>query len=140
MKHLINQLTFEINCSSEDQALGLRHNFAQTLQLKMEEGIDRICSRYSDTMESIRIDKLEIDLGLFNDYTFSSQILDIFLYKFERALQKELAKIPLVNSDTSLNTSDLDGLIYFLETGQMAWWHNNPPTDLNHWFIKCHSE
>ena len=135
MKHLINQLTFEINCPSENDALGLRHNFAQTLQLQMEACIDTICSKYTPQKEAVRIDRLEVDLGQFSPNNFDRRIIDVFLEKFECALLKKLAEKPFLEREDASNYSHFEALIHFLETGQRIWWESNEQSDFNQWFI-----
>ena len=134
-KHLVNRLSFEIRCPSEDQAIGLRHNFAQTLQSQMEAGIDKVCSKYSNEYESIRINKLELDLGQFNSHTFESHLVEVFLDKFERAILHEQAKILSIEGARSLHKSQLESLVYFLETGQLTWWETEKQPNLNQWFL-----
>ncbi len=134
-KHLINRLSFEIRCPSEDQAIGLRHNFTQTLQSQMEAGIDKVCSKYSNEYESLRINKLELDLGQFNSHTFDSHLVEIFLDKFEQAILHEQAKIPSIERTQSQQKSQLESLVYFLETGQLPWWETKEQPSLNQWFL-----
>ncbi|MGB5818631.1 MAG: contractile injection system tape measure protein [Saonia sp.] len=135
MKNLINKLTFEVDCPTEDQALGLRYSLAQVLQTELEAGIDKICSKHTQETEAVRIDKLELDLGQFNSYTLDRHLVDTFLNKFEEALLTELADIPVLDRKNSQSHSELDTLIYFLETGQKAWWESHKFPDFNESFM-----
>ncbi|MCR1024517.1 contractile injection system tape measure protein [Cellulophaga baltica] len=136
MKNLINKLTFEVDCPSENEAFGIQHDLTQILQTELEAGIDSICSKHTQEVETVHIDKLELDLGQFNTYTFDRHILDTFLTKFEEALLTELAELPDLNTENSQSYSPLDTLIYFLETGQKPWWGTNQILDLNASFIR----
>lgn len=136
MKNLINKLTFEVDCPSENEAFGIQHGLTQILQTELEAGIDSICSKHTQEVETVRIDKLELDLGQFNTFTFDRHILDTFLTKFEEALLTELAELPDLNTENSQSYSPLDTLLYFLETGQKPWWETNQLPDLNASFIR----
>lgn len=136
MKNLINKLTFEIDCPSENEAFGIQHGLTQILQTELEAGIDSICSKHTQEVEAVRIDRLELDLGQFNTLTFDRHIVDTFLSKFEEALLTELADLPAINKEHSQSYSQLDTLLYFLKTGQKPWWETNQLPDLNASFIR----
>ena len=70
MTHLVNQLKFEVNCSSEEQAFQLRHSFQDTLQEQIVKVVDEVSSAYVRGDEWIQIDRIEIDAGSFSsDYS-----------------------------------------------------------------------
>src|ERR1700744_3876913 len=93
MNNLVNSLQFEVICPDEDLSLNLRQNFAQTFQADIAEVIEEVCSRYVGENESIKIDKLELDLGAFSKHTFGTDFKRILTYKFEQELTKSLSKI-----------------------------------------------
>ena len=136
MNNLINKLTFEIDCPDEELALGLQRNFMHGLQEGIKVGIDTICSKHTEDTEAIRINKLELDLGLFNSYTIDRQLVDQFLEQFESALLDELAHIPSDKRAVSQRFSELDALIYFLNSGEKPWWVSEKLIDFNKHFLR----
>ena len=131
MKHLVNQLRIEIHCPNEDQALQLRHNFSLALQQQIEVVIDRICSRYIQEDEWIRVDKLEIDLGTFSSHTFYETFADIFSGKFEDALVQKLTSVSSEERKESIPRSQAELLRYFLLSGTVPWWADEQALDIN---------
>lgn len=131
MKHLVNQLRIEIHCPNEEQALQLRHNFGLALQQQIEVVIDRICSRYIQEDEWIRVDKLELDLGIFSSHSFYETFADIFSSKFEEALVQKITSVPLEERRESIPRSHTELLQYFLLCGTMPWWADEQVLDIN---------
>lgn len=131
MKHLVNQLRIEIHCPNEDQALQLRHNFGLALQQQIEVVIDRICSRYIQEDEWIRVDKLELDLGTFSSHTFYETFADIFSSKFEEALIQKITSVSPEERRESIPRSQAELLRYFLLAGTMPWWADEQALDIN---------
>jgi hypothetical protein len=131
MKHLVNQLRIEIHCPDEDQALQLRHNFGLALQQQIEVVIDRICSRYIQDDEWIRVDKLEINLGTFSSHTFYQTFADIFSGKFEEALVQKITSVSPEERKESIPRSQAELLQYFLLAGTMPWWADEQALDID---------
>ena len=65
MTHTINSFQFEFTCPDEDQAFNLRHNFTITLQDKIVEVTDKICSKYIKEDELLIFKNFR---GIFKDY------------------------------------------------------------------------
>lgn len=122
MKHLINKLQFEIYCPEENYALTLRHNFALTFQQQIEQIIDQVCSKYSSDAENIRIDKLELDLGIFSPHTFDTTFAPVLLLKFEQGLVEKLKALPSEDKLQSAAYAEIELLQHFLLTGRLPWW------------------
>jgi hypothetical protein len=124
MDHLINRLLFEMNCPDEDEAFRIRHNFAGIYQEQIRDIVDRICSKYTQEDEWIRIDRLEVDLGQINPAVFDSYLPEIFLNKFEKELTLRLSEIPDSERRNSRADSYAGLLQYFLLHGTLPWWAN----------------
>lgn len=131
MAHIINRLALEINCPDEEQAFSLRTNFVVTLQDRITASVDSICSKYSDESEWIRIDKLELDLGWFNQNSFELEFGDIFQKKFEDEIVKHISQLSVAEKKESKQRSELALLNYFLQYGTLPWWADAASTDIN---------
>lgn len=131
MDHLINRLRFEMNCPDEEQAFRIRHNFAAIYQEQIREIVDRICSKYTQEDEWIRIDKLEIDLGPINSTVFDSYLPEIFLNKFEKEFTLRLSEISAPERKNSRTESYAGLLQYFLLHGTLPWWANSTLVNIN---------
>jgi hypothetical protein len=131
MKHIVNQLQIEIHCPDEGQALGMRHNFAQTFQQRIEEVMDRVCSQYIPDNESVQIDTLAFDLGIFSSHSFQDTFVDIFADKFEQALVQKIAALPNHERRTSVGHSQLELFKYILLHGTTPWWVDQNDVVLN---------
>ena len=131
MTHLVNCLQFEIQCPDEDMALNVRHNFSQTYHEQIAEVIDRVCSKYVSEEESIRIDKLEIDLGHFSSNFFASEFAHVFLIKFEKELTEKLSEIPSGQREASRQFSELELVQFFLQHGTLPWWADESKLDVD---------
>jgi hypothetical protein len=131
MKHLINRLQFELNCTDEEQAFNFRQHFSATFQKLITQAADDICSKNAGENEWLQIDKLEIDLGRFSPSSFEENFSIIFRDKFERELTRKLSAIPPSQRESSLYISKAELLKYFLLNGTVPWWAAEQEVDLN---------
>ncbi len=132
MTNLVNSLQFEVICPDEELSLNLRQNFAQTFQADIAEVIEEVCSRYVGENESIKIDRLELDLGAFSKHTFGTDFKKTLAYKFEQELTKSLSKITPLERQVSRQLSDAGILVYFLLNGTLPWWADETTVNINH--------
>lgn len=128
--HLINKLQFEVSCPDEELALNLRYNFSLTYQEQIMEVVDRVCTKYVDDAEQLRIDKLEIDLGAFSPHGFGAQFSEVFLAKFEQAFRQKLAGISQAQRQQARQLSNMEMWQYFLLNGTLPWWVDETALDL----------
>ena len=124
MPHIINRLYFELNCREEEEAFNLRHNFTSTLQAEIAEVIDEVCSRCLGEDQSVRIDRLEIDMGQLSPHAFHTSFREIFRYKFEKELSEKLAFVDPLLLSSSHPRSLFESLCFFLIHGFLPWWEN----------------
>jgi len=120
--HLINRLQFEVSCPEEELALNLRYNFSLTYQEQIMEVVDRVCAKYVADEESLRIDKLEIDLGRFSPQGFGTRFSEVFLAKFEQAFQEKLSGMSQVQRQQARLLSNMELWQHFLLKGTLPWW------------------
>jgi hypothetical protein len=131
MKNLINKIEIEIHCPGEEHALELRQNFSLTFQRQIERSIDEVCSKYSLESENIKIDKLELDLGVFNANSFNNTFANVFAKHFEECLLQKLREISPEEKKDSVKKGNLELLRFFIHNGRLPWWVDNAVTDLS---------
>lgn len=121
--HLINRLQFEMTCHSDEQAIRVGAEFGRTLQPLLVSAIDRICSQYVAEDQWLRLDKLVIQLPVFNtDFHDENLFAAQFDNYFESAFIEQLSVLTATVGPVSRQKTDLDTLVYFLRMGQLPWW------------------
>ncbi|QEC78000.1 contractile injection system tape measure protein [Mucilaginibacter ginsenosidivorax] len=131
MTHVVNRLQFEVVCSDEELSLNLRQNFAQTVQQEIAQIIDEVCSESVGEHESIKIDRIELDMGSFSRHTFGTDFRTVFRQKLRAELAKQLAAIPQQSRQISQLLSDTEMLFYFLSNGSLPWFADEGTINLD---------
>jgi len=134
MTHVVNRLQFEVLCPDEELSLNLRQNFAQTVQQEIAQIIDEVCSESVGENESIKIDKIELDMGSFSRHTFGTDFRSVFRQKLRTELTKQLAAIPPQSREISRLLSDTEMLLYFLTNGTLPWFADEAAVNLDEIF------
>jgi hypothetical protein len=134
MTHVVNRLQFEVVCSDEELSLNLRQNFAQTVQQEIAQIIDEVCSESAGVDESIKIDRIELDMGSFSRHTFGTDFRTVFRQKLRTELAKQLAAIPPQSREISRLLSDTEMLLYFLCNGALPWFADEGTINLDQIF------
>jgi Contractile injection system tape measure protein len=121
-KHIINQLSVELSVTSEEEAFVLRKELNEVLQNEITAVIDQLCSNYSNTEDTLRIERLEIDLGTISTVNFKRNWVESFKQTFENQLHK--ANISNLGASQKINKvqSDFELLTGFLKSGRLDWW------------------
>jgi hypothetical protein len=102
-------------------SFNLRQNFAQTLQSEIAEIIDEVCSESVGEDESIKIDRIELDMGSFSKHTFGTDFKKVFSQQLRNELAKKLSGIPPEVRQASRRLSNTEILFYFLTNGALPW-------------------
>ena len=131
MAHVINTLEFEAICPDEARSFNIRKNFAQTFQIQIAKIIDEVCSANVSDYESLRIDKLELDLGSFSLHSLDTEFKTVFRHKFEEELKKHLSKLLPLQRKISRQLSDTELFFYFLLNGTLPWWAEKSSINLD---------
>ncbi len=132
MTHLVNRLVFDLHCTEEEQAFDLRQQVSSmVLQEQVKEMIDRVCAPYAGAETWINIERLEVDLGVFNTGSVSTSFATAFLQGFEKALGQKLAQAASGASVQSRKHSHMELLQYILLHGVLPWWGTATEPDLN---------
>jgi hypothetical protein len=130
MLHRINKLQFQTTCSTEAQAFEVRNNFAQK-QGQISDVIDKVCSMYVSEDELIQIDRIEVDLGNFDIESFEKVFTINLLSKFEQSFTKKISSISPEEKRSSGQSSNVEMLLHFLQTGTLPWWADADTIDIN---------
>lgn len=136
MLHRVNKLQFEASCATEAQAFELRHNFSESCQAEIAAVIDKVCSTYVSEEEWIQIDSIEVNLGNFDLQSFEKKFTSLFLEKFEKEISKKITAMPVAEKASSRQNSYFNLLVFFLQTGTIPWWANDPAININTVFIE----
>ena len=122
--HIINKQVFEFACSRYEDAFQLQKQMESGLQYSIQSCIDNAFSEWNDLTETVRIDKLEIDIG---EIPFES-LAALLPGKIYTGLSCKLdaTLIPCRSSpDTIQKNENIDKaalLEIFLLSGSLPWW------------------
>ncbi len=104
-KHIVNRMTFHVSAGDERHATRLQDQISRLVRTRLRQELDRTLTRLSPGDEVIRIDKLELDLGQFNQSLDEHSIIRALPKLVEKAVQKQLrehkAKVVPAASATS---------------------------------------
>lgn len=152
--HIIDRQAFEITLPERSNAFDTQGRFDNSLLADISNVIDAVFSRLCPSKEHVRFDRLELDLGTFRwDEMFialPARLEQALLKKFPVMLHEtgpveilSIANTPSESAKLSVNAyesqdgdtiriiapreRDIETLIYFLQTGNLPWWHKALP-------------
>jgi hypothetical protein len=131
MTNIVNRLTFELECLTEEQAFGLRQEFISVYLEQINNIINKICSKYVSEGDWMRIDKLEIDLGEFSLDDFEFEFGKEFEKKLDNAVYERVTRVPKEKLLELKANSELDLIEFFLLRGHLPWWGDESTLDLD---------
>lgn len=140
MLHRVNKLQFEASCANEAEAFEVRSSFAKSCQDQIVAIIDKICSSHISDDEWVHIPFIEVDLGSMDVFALQNKLPDLFLTRFEEEFSTKLKSLHTTGKDLSKQTSYLQILTYFLETGTLPWWADPESIDINDVFVNLVEE
>ena len=127
--HIINKEIFEFTYSDTEYAFALQKQMNSGLQYKMQSLINHTLDSFNEDVETIRLDKLEIDLGKIPFEQLENMLPAKFQTEFKEKLYSAIfEKDPFKNKtidkrELSDNVSDqLELLEIFLLSGSLPWW------------------
>ena len=131
MTHLVNRLTFELECQDEEQAFELKEKFSSAAHEQIGSIIDNVCSKYVSENEWVRIDKLEIELGEFSFDLFEQEFSKAFIKQFESIIAQRITRAPGEKAESSRESYEIEILEYFLLKGSLPWWGDESSLDID---------
>jgi len=129
--HLVNRLRFEIACSEEQDAFDVRQNLAPVMQEVTRDAIDIVCSKHVAEDETIRIERIELDLGRLNRHAIERDLSLAIAARFEAALIEQLAVRRASQRRTTARASRFELFRHVITTGVLPWWEPSEEVDLD---------
>lgn len=149
-KHIINRQVFELTIPERSRATHIQNLTAGIVRHKLMRELDHLFSAMSGKDEIIRIDKLEIDLGVLTETELENELVNRIIKDVEtkinkhmisesKTIQNGVVKSKNAKDEFSVSSKSrnfLEQLVYFLQTGHLPWWHTSAGTDLTGYIFK----
>lgn len=151
-KHVINRQVLELTIPERGRAQHIQNLTSEIARQKLLQALDKLFTGISVSNEIIRIDKLEIDLGVLSEKEFENEFVDRIVKEIETKINTQMTtESKTVNYNfvkgkndgvkneftvTSKSKSFLDQFIYFLQTGHLPWWHSSSGAELTGYIFK----
>lgn len=117
--HIINRLSFELTKDSKKNLDKVKDQSIAILKEKLIPLIEKTLDKY-DPEKTIRIDKLEIDLGQIDLKYLEAQLIQQIkaqtILQLDKVFEQKKAKV--------IKHSLKDTFVYFLKNGTLPWWKN----------------
>ncbi len=140
--HLIRRQCLELELPSGQDAYRLQERVTALFNRQLVPVLDAVMSRQVGETELLRIDRLELDLGVLDPEQLEEQLPERLRHRLEQALATEADRAvgvapgepeavtarrdaPPVRLD--LGQSELQRLIHYLATGLLPWWSPETP-------------
>lgn len=151
-KHIINRQVLELTIPERERAQHIQNLTSEIARQKLLQALDKLFTGISGNNEIIRIDKLEIDLGVLSEKEFENEFVDRVVKELGTKINTQMitglktanylfvkgknVKVKNEFTATSKSRSFLDQFIYFLQTGHLPWWHSSSGTELTGYIVK----
>jgi hypothetical protein len=132
--HIINKEIFEFSCSEAEHAFALQQQMNNGLQHKMQFVLETVLTEWNAPDQTIRLDKLQIDLGTIPFDQLTELLPARFQIEFKEKLsaaiiERKIARrteppcdIAGVNELPDEIESKIELLKIFLLSGRLPWW------------------
>ena len=152
-QHVIRRLTFEVYIPSEEQGFNTQETISDLLNRILQSELEKLFDRLDDRSEVISIDRLEVDLGFIEENALEQDLPGKVNEHVEEKLRDLIISARMSNTGqvqvgeqkTSVSfkpadTSKLELLLHFLQTGTMPWWANNEEKSVSVLIVKLLEE
>jgi hypothetical protein len=139
--HIIRRLIIEVGVPDKESAFDIQNRIGEEFKAKIFSLIEELLDRLSGSLEMIRIEKLEIDIGHLRSSSLEHELAPRVIKEMETAVTKLLhelrnshggmAAIQITTSGGHQFTvhatrerkdrSDIEILLHYLETGILPW-------------------
>ncbi len=128
--HVIKKQILDLTLNSQVGSFTFQNKVSEFFKREVVPALDVYCTGISDNSEVIRIECLEIDLGVIPKKTFEisfmHKLAERFPEKLGEALQLNLAKIQVSGgkneAKVTKETREFELLEFFIKEGQLPWW------------------
>jgi hypothetical protein len=151
-KHIINRQVLELTIPERERAQHIQNLASEIVRKKLLRALDKLFTGVSGSDEILRIDKLEIDLGIISENELENELVDRVVKEIETKINIQMItgsktanynfvkgkNVGIKNefTTTSKSRSFLDQFIYFLQAGHLPWWHSSTGTELTGYIFK----
>ena len=123
--HIIHKQKVHLRTGMSANAFQLQNRISDLFRNGLASKIENLFDQFSPDENILRIDKLELDLGIVNEKNLESEFSQQLIEQLSHSLSKQQAentKPGLINAKIRQQRSLLDSLIYFLEHGYLPWY------------------
>ncbi len=122
-RHIIQRQVFELNLPQQEGAYQFQQEWGRVFWSQAAPALERLFDRLAPTGTTIRLDRLELDLGNLSSEDWENELPR----RLAAGIERELLKKGLLNGQAPLGPAPKVGaffekLGYFLETGRLPWW------------------
>ncbi len=140
-KHIINRQVLELSIPERGRAQYIQNITSEIVRQKLLLALDVLFTSLSGSDEIIRIDKLEIDLGVISESELENEFVERIIKEIRNKITKQMisgSKTTNFNAVKGNNISlkreltvttksknFLEQFIYFLQSGHLPWWQTS---------------
>lgn len=143
-EHMIKRAVLDFTITDRKRAIPIQNKASELMKASLHPGLEKTFSALSINNKTIRIDKLEVDLGLISEDDLNDVFVEKVLTEISgkiRKLVKDKRQIIIGESEEQdakgssqikivSNEMDLlERFIYFLRSGYFPWWHKQSDAD-----------
>jgi hypothetical protein len=124
-EHIIHRQTVTLEVSSQEDTYEMQNRISHLLKDELPSLIEPLLNKISPDGTILRIDKLDIDLGMIHSSNLENEFREKLIGQLSESLSK--ASVDYKNhSVTSIGKekSLLDSLLFFLHHGYLPWYSN----------------
>ena len=137
--HIIGRTVLELDSGTIADVWELQETVSQLLQRRAMDELDPLFSELADRDEMIRLDQVEVDLGMIASHSLEQEFVPALVRALREALGDRIIELRLPQqrqpqSDSRPSTRQTqitahwDVFLYFLQYGRLPWWQKE-----THW-------
>lgn len=118
--HMISQQILDLSFVQEDDFFRNQSSISELVQTELAKQVERVLNNYSSPHETIRLDRIELDLGHFSESDLGSKFVDRICEELDVLLQRN----QLQDSTAPMSAQDriLETWHHALLNGYLPWW------------------
>ncbi|MEO1049705.1 MAG: contractile injection system tape measure protein [Bacteroidota bacterium] len=140
-QHSIRQTKLEVNFDNRYLANELQSRLSHLFRDKLAKLIEEVLDETTDPLQLIKIDSLEVELGVVPYEKFEQHIIDRLAPALRKALSDSIAKLRVYptgqDREVNISNTSVELLGHFLQHGSLPWWGKNKQIDLNALLKEC---
>ena len=133
--HIVQKEILELTVPDKAGAMSAQEQVSELLKEKVNPALEEIFSTLVSSNETVRIDKLVIDIGTIAPDKIDSEMPEKILTRIKQELRNVLTTRKIksrhesYNNEIKVKTIDassgiLELLIFYLQKGYLPWWHS----------------